>query len=66
MSMEKYGVSDKEELQEQELRQVKSRLKVLRNSLEKTAAETEEVQRLEVRESELAASLRASGGSTEQ
>jgi hypothetical protein len=59
MSMEKYGVSDRKMLQEGELRQVKARLRELRNSHEKTAAETQEAERLEIRAAELKASISA-------
>ena len=59
MSKEKYGVSDRKQLQEGELRQVMARLRELRNSHEKTAAETQEVERLELRASELKASISA-------
>jgi len=55
--MEKYAVNDVRELQEKELKQVRSRLEELRGSLEKTAAETQEVERLEAREAEIALEL---------
>lgn len=57
MSMEKYAVSDKKDLQEKELTQVQTRLKDLGQSHEKTASDTQEAQRLEVRESELKVAL---------
>ena len=53
MAMEKYGVSDAKELQEQELKQVQSRLSELRSSHEKTASDTQEIERLEKRANEL-------------
>jgi len=55
MAMEKYGVSDVKKQQEQELRGLKSRLRTLRSTHEKTAAETQEIGQLEDR----AAALRA-------
>jgi hypothetical protein len=66
MAMEKYGVSDRRTLQEQELRTVKARLRSLRNSLEKTAADTEEVRQLEIREAELSTELASDGGVAQQ
>lgn len=54
MSMEKYGVSNKKEQQEGELKAIKSILKEKRASLEKTAAEVQEIEALELREAELA------------
>jgi hypothetical protein len=57
MSMEKYGVSDRKAQQEGELRKVKASLRALRASHEKTASQTQEVKRLELRESEISASL---------
>jgi hypothetical protein len=59
MTMEKYGVSDKKELQEKELQTVQSRLKVLRSSHEKTADQTQEVEQLERRESEISVELQS-------
>ena len=59
MSMEKYGVSDKKKLQEDELKFIKSHLKEKRASLEKTAAQTQEIEQLELRESELTLELQA-------
>jgi hypothetical protein len=53
MSMEKYGVSDKAGLQQQELSQIRQRLAELRTTLEKTADQTQEIERLEAREAEL-------------
>lgn len=53
MSMEKYGVNDKSELQRRELDEVKGRLAALGASHEKTASDTQEVERLEKRALEL-------------
>lgn len=57
MAIEKYGVSNVKELQETELREVKGRLRGLRGSLEKTAAETQEIEHLEKRETDIRAAL---------
>lgn len=51
--MEKYGVSNTKDLQEQELKQVKARLSELSSSHEKTAADTQETEELEKRAIEL-------------
>jgi hypothetical protein len=56
MSMEKVGVSNKVELQKRELSQVKMKLASLNiksQSLEKTAEQTQETERLEKRAIEL-------------
>ena len=53
MSMEKYGVSDRKELQRKELLKAKSRLATLRGSSEKTASETQEIVQVEARINEL-------------
>ena len=57
MTMEKYGVSDRVELQRKELAQVRARLTELRNSNEKTASATEELTKLQNRETDLIVSL---------
>ena len=59
MAMDKYGVSSVTDLQKQELETVRGRLRELRSSHEKTAAETQEVERLETRESELLLELQS-------
>jgi hypothetical protein len=51
--MEKLGVSDAKELQKKELKQVKTQLGTLNSSLEKTADQTQETERLEKRAVEL-------------
>lgn len=53
MSMEKFGVDDKTALQKQELDEVKGKLATLAASHEKTASDTQEVERLEKRAVEL-------------
>ena len=53
MTMEKYGVSDRAGLQKAELETVRTRLRDLRASSEKTASTTNEIERLENRETEL-------------
>ena len=58
--MEKYGVSDRHGLQKQELEQVSARLKELQSSHEKTASDTQEMARLEIRASELRIELQGS------
>lgn len=55
--MEKYGVSDIEQLQRSELTSVRDRLRILRESTEKTAAETTELEQLENRRAELEMAL---------
>ena len=57
MSMEKLGVSDAKELQEQELAQVRKQLEKLGTSMEKTADQTQETERLEKRAVELQISI---------
>lgn len=57
MTMEKYAVSDRKELQETELTQVKARIKELGQSHEKTASETQEFERLDQRKAELLIAL---------
>ena len=57
MSMEKYGVTDRADLQRQELARVRAKIAKLRGSNEKTASETQEIGRLQTRESELIVSL---------
>jgi len=57
MTMDKYGVSDVKAQQEQELRELKSRLRHLRSAHEKTATETQEIGQLEQRESALRAAI---------
>ena len=57
MSMDKYGVSDREDLQRKELAKVRAKLGKLRRTDEKTASVTDELHRLQLRESELVASL---------
>jgi len=65
--MEKYGVEDKKLLQEQELREVKARLREVRSTLDKTAEPTPELKELEQREHELTVELRSyTGGSDDQ
>lgn len=53
MAMEKLGVSDAKELQERELALVKRQLTTLGSSMEKTADQTQETERLEKRAVEL-------------
>jgi hypothetical protein len=55
--MEKYGVSNKDELQKKELEQVKTRKDELTKAHEKTAADTQEIERLTTREAELKEAL---------
>jgi len=57
MTMEKLGVSNAKELQEKELEQVSKQLTTLNSSMEKTAHETQETERLEKRAVELQISI---------
>lgn len=59
MSMEKYGVSDLVELQREELERAKIRLSGLTAVHEKTASQTQEIQRLELRVGELEVAIRS-------
>jgi hypothetical protein len=51
--MDKYSVSDVARLQKAELQQVRTRISELKSSTEKTAAATNELERLTLRETEL-------------
>ena len=53
MAMEKFGVNNKVGQQQRELKQVKGKLSSLNGSMQKTAAQTQETERLEKRAIEL-------------
>lgn len=53
MTMEKYGVNSKVDLQKEELKQVQGQLSKLSSPMQKTATQTQETERLEKRAIEL-------------
>ena len=57
MSMEKYGVSDRAQLQRKELAKIRAKIGKLRDSDEKTAAVSDELAKLHSRETDILVAL---------